>query len=203
MERAVRSAMSSRPSSGISSIPSIVSLRSTSCSLDKNDDVERKVGKCIDRSTMVTPCKTKRVYNMMHNDIMMFSIALAETQLEDKGNNNHLGIVSIFTECIEEDMRRVLDKFSIDIVEAGLDPIVFAERLHSRGLISKIRKIDAQTIGLPDSTKTFNILHGVSGYLRTTRKPKDVLKAFCHVLVQEPSTRPIVSKIEHYLGTIS
>ena len=61
MERAVRSTMSSRPSSGISSIPSIVTLKSSSCSFDRNDDVERKMAKYIDRSTMVTPCKTKIV----------------------------------------------------------------------------------------------------------------------------------------------
>lgn len=104
---------------------------------------------------------------------------------------------------VEERIREVLDKFSIDIIEAGLDPDIFAERLHSRGLITKLKTRDVQTCRLPGSTKTINILHAVSGYLKTTRKPKDVLKAVCSILVQEPSTRPIVSKIEHYLGMIS
>ena len=58
-----------------------------------------------------------------------------------------------FTECIEENIREVLNKFSMDIIEAGLDPDIFAERLHSQGLITKIKTRDVQTCGLPDSKR--------------------------------------------------
>ena len=100
----------------------------------------------------------------------------------------------------EEEIRNVLRKFLSNITQAILNPNMFAQSLYSRGLITRTTKRDMQASRLTNSEKTMTLLDAVEAYLITTPKPKAALEDLCKVLRQEPSTEPIVSKIEDYLG---
>ena len=100
----------------------------------------------------------------------------------------------------EEEIRNVLRKFSSNITQAILDPNMFAQSLYSKGLITGTTKRDIQTSGWTNSEKTMRLLDSMEAYLITTPKPRAAIEDFCKVLLQEPSTEPIVSKMEDYLG---
>lgn len=90
-----------------------------------------------------------------------------------------------------------------DILLNVSDPISLAYILHRRGLITKAVKVDISSSGIRNTTKTSWILHEIETYLRTTKKPKVIIKEFCEVLYQYPSLREIVMKMEEKISMCS
>ena len=87
-----------------------------------------------------------------------------------------------------------------DILLNVSDPISLAHRLHDRGLITKAVKIDISSPGIRNTQKTSWILHEMETYLRTTKKPKVILKEFCEALYHYPSLKGIVTKMEEKIS---
>ena len=110
--------------------------------------------------------------------------------------------VDYFVYNVARNFSEALQPFFGDFVSSIYDIDLLSSKLYSEGYITRQAHKDITISGWGTSTKASRLLLLVTAYLKTSKKPLEVLKGFCRCIKDDPILKSFIPKIEDKIGGI-